>query len=151
MNQAKHPAEHLFSEHHPLTAAMNMKFIPVGDNSLRVELDAPKSFSDVSGTHTHTGFATLLLDTVLGSCAIGKLKQMQPIATIKLTSNHLQKAKVGDAIYCLAEWKGEENSVSYVSGEIRRQADDQILSTATGTFMIGTASRPLEEKAGSAS
>ena len=146
MNKTQHPAEYLFSEGHPLTASMKMKFIPVGENALRVELNAPDSFADRDNTHTHSGFATLLLDTVLGSCAIGKLEKMQPIATIKLTCNHLQKIEVKEPIYCLAEWKGEENSVSYISGEIRRQSNDTVISTAIGTFMIGTASRPLEEK-----
>ncbi|MDJ0612580.1 MAG: PaaI family thioesterase [Rhizobiaceae bacterium] len=150
MSESKHPAEVLFSEGHPLTAALNMKFIPVGESSLRVELDAPESFADSNGSHTHSGFSTLLLDTVLGSCAIGKLEKMQPIATIKLTCNHLRRIIIGDAIYCLAEWNGEENSVSFVGGEIRRQKDDQLLSTAIGTFMIGTASRPLAEKSGEA-
>jgi len=146
LSETKHPAEHLFSEGHPLTSAMNMTFIPVGENGLRVELDALSSFADANGRLTHTGFSTLLLDTVLGSCAIGKLEKMQPIATIKLTCNHLHKATVGDPVYCLAEWKGEQNSVSFVSGEIRRQIDDQLLSTAIGTFMIGTTARPLAEQ-----
>lgn len=151
MNDTKHPAENLFSEGHPLTASLKMRFISVGENGLRVELNAPASFADADPLYTHTGFATLLLDTVLGSCAIGKLEQMQPIATIKLTCNHLRKISVGDPIYCLAEWKGEENSVSFISGEICRAADDTVLSNAIGTFMIGTASRPLEEKSGSPS
>ena len=148
MSNAQHPAEFLFSEQHPLTASMKMKFIPIGENGLRVELNAPESFADQGGSQTHTGFATLLLDTVLGSCAIGKLEQMKPIATIKLTCNHLNKIPVRDPIYCLAEWKGEEKSVSYVTGEVRQQSDDKVLSTAIGTFMVGTASSPLEEKSG---
>lgn len=146
MTEKRHPAELLFTEKHPLTAALKMKFIPEGVHTLRVELDAPVEFADQDEKHLHSGFATLLLDTVLGSCAIGNLKQMQPIATIKLTCNHIRRIQVEEAIYCRATWQGEENSIAYITGEIRQFSNDAILSNATGTFMIGTASRPLKEK-----
>ena len=146
MNDKPHPAQLLFTEKHPLTAALKMKFIPEGIHTLRVEVDAPADFADSDGEHLHSGFATLFLDTVLGSCAIGNLRKMQPIATIKLTCNHLRRIRVGEAIYCRASWQGEENSIAYISGDIRRFADDAVLSNAIGTFMVGTASRPLKEK-----
>ncbi len=146
MSGSIHPALLLFTDKHPLTASMNMQFLPEGENSLRVKVDAPESFADADQKHIHTGFHTLLLDTVLGSCAIGKLKQMQPIATIKLNCNHIRKVKIGEPLDCLATWNGEENSISYFSGDIRRRSDGVLVSTAIGTFMVGTASRPLSEK-----
>jgi len=146
LSEADHPAKILFSEQHPLTAKLGMKFFPVGDDSLRVELNAPEGFADRGSKFLHTGFNTLLLDTVLGSCAIGKLKKMQPIATIKLTCNHLRKLKAGEPLYCLATWYGEENSISYVNGDIRKKSDDKIISSAIGSFMVGTTARPLAEK-----
>lgn len=146
MTEAKHPAQLLFTEKHPLTAEIGMEFFVEGEHNLRVELIAPESFTGDDGVHLHTGFSTLLLDTVLGSCAIGNLKQMQPIATIKLTCNHLRQVKSGVALVCNAVWNGEENTISYVSGEIREKETGTLLSNAIGTFMVGTASRPLSEK-----
>ena len=146
MNVKPHPAQLLFTEKHPLTAELDMKFIPESEHVLRVEVVAPRSFADHTGKNVHSGFATLILDTVLGSCAIGNLEKMQPIATIKLTCNHLRRIGVGTPLYCRAIWNGEENTISHISGEIRRIEDDTLMSTALGTFMVGTASRPLSEK-----
>lgn len=146
MNVKPHPAQLLFTEKHPLTAELNMKFIPESEHVLRVEVEAPKSFADHKSEFVHSGFATLILDTVLGSCAIGNLEKMQPIATIKLTCNHLRRISIGTHVYCRATWNGEENTIAYISGEIRRMEDDVLMSSALGTFMIGTASRPLSEK-----
>ena len=144
--EGKHPAQILFTEKHPLTAALGMEFFPEGDFDLRVELLAPDSFLGEDELHLHTGFSTLLLDTVLGSCAIGNLRKMQPIATIKLTCNHLCKPKAGEALICRAVWNGEQHSISYVSGDIREKASGNLLSSAIGTFMVGTSSRPLGDK-----
>ena len=46
MNQKPHPAQLLFSEKHPLTAEFGMKFCVDNEDSLRIEVDAPKSFLD---------------------------------------------------------------------------------------------------------
>ncbi|MEM7289250.1 MAG: PaaI family thioesterase [Pseudomonadota bacterium] len=147
MSDKTHPAILLFSEKHPLTSMLDLKFITDDSPDLRVEVDAPESFADEHGEHIHTGFHTLLLDTVLGSCAIGNLETMQPIATMKLSCNHMRKVKIGEPLHCTARWSGEENSISYVNGEIRRISDDVVISEAIGTFMIGTTGRPLDEKA----
>ncbi|MGI9350432.1 MAG: PaaI family thioesterase [Rhizobiaceae bacterium] len=138
-----HPAQLLFTDKHPLTAELDMSFLPVKGNTLEVTLKAPKSFMDRDGIHVHSGFNTLLLDTVMGSCAIGELKSPTPIATIKLTCNHIRKIRIGEQISCLATWDGEEHSVAYVRGEIRFGDDQKMASHAIGTFMIGTTGKPL--------
>ena len=146
MNAKPHPAQILFTEKHPLTAALNMKFHFEDPKHLRVDVAAPAEFADRDGIHVHSGFATLLLDTVLGSCAIGKLEEMKPIATMKLSCNHVRRIQVGEEVQCRATWLGEENTVSFINGDIMRIADETVLSTAVGSFMVGTASRPLSEK-----
>ena len=141
-----HPAELLFTDQHPLTADLKMTFHASEDNSLKVTLAAPKSFAENANDTVHTGFNTLLLDTVLGSCAIGELKEPKPIATVKLNVNHMDKAKVGEAIACNATYEAEENEIAYVSGEIRSEEDGRIIAQAIGTFMIGTATKSIREK-----
>ncbi|MEM7214644.1 MAG: PaaI family thioesterase [Pseudomonadota bacterium] len=141
-----HPAQLLFTEKHPLTAEFDMTFHSGDDHSLEVRLDAPASFADQDGIHVHTGFHTLILDTVMGACAIGELKTPVPIATVKLTSNHLRNIKVGEQVVCRAEWEDEAHSIAYVRGEIRSAEGNLLASHAVATFMIGTAGKPLGKK-----
>lgn len=144
MTEAVHPAQLLFTDKHPLTAVMNMKFHAADGKTLRVEVNAPESFADTDESFVHPGFHTLFLDTVMGSAAIGELKKAQPIATVKLSCNHLKPAKIDERIICTATVDGEENSIAYVTGNIRSMETDELLSTAIATFMIGTASKPLK-------
>ena len=141
-----HPAQLLFTDKHPLTAALDMKFHPIADGILEVSVCAPEDFADADSVHVHTGFNTLLLDTVMGSCAIGELKKPQPIATIKLSTNHMQRLKVGERAVCRATYEGEENEIAYVSGSIYAGKEKRLISQAIGTFMIGTATRSIREK-----
>lgn len=144
MIEAVHPAQLLFTDKHPLTAVMKMKFHAAVDHVLKVEVDTPESFADTDGIHAHSAFHTLFLDTVMGSCAIGELKEVKPIATVKLACNHLRTARINEKIICEAKYDGETNSIAYVSGVIRSVDTGDLLSTAIATFMIGTASKPLK-------
>lgn len=146
MTEAVHPAQLLFTDKHPLTAVMNMKFHAADGKTLRVEVNAPASFANANNDHVHPGFHTLFLDTVMGSAAIGELEKPQPIATVKLACNHLKPAKIDERIICSATVVGEENTIAYVTGDIRSMETNELLSTAIATFMIGTASKPLQVK-----
>ena len=142
---APHPAQLLFTSKHPLTSALDMKFIGVTDHVLTVTVTAPESFADSGGAQVHSGFSTLFLDTVMGSCVLGELDTFQPIATIKLTCNHLRQPKVGEKLVCKARHEGMEDSVAFVRGEIFSEKGEELISQAIGSFMIGTRARPLEE------
>ena len=146
MSDIKHPAQLLFTADHPLTKFLDMEFEAADGNSLIVHVSGPASFADADGEHVHTGFNTLFLDTVMGCCAIGELKKPQPIATTKLTCNHLGRAKIGEPIRCKAVWDGENNSIAYVRGEVFAGEPSRMISHAVGTFMIGTATKPLDVK-----
>ena len=125
---------------------LKLKFNPVVDHVLKIKLEAPRAFSDSNPELVHTGLNTLLLDTVMGACVLGELKKPQPIATVKLSCNHLTMARIGEELVCSARYDGEENEIAYVTGEIRTIEDSRLLSSAIGTFMIGTAAKPLEPK-----
>ncbi len=148
MNEPVHPAQLLFSEKHPLTSVFDMRFVVPDKQRLEIHVEAPAAFAGQDGERIHTGFATLLLDTAMGSCAIGELKKAQPIATVKLNVNHLFSPRVGEPLVCNTVYDGEENGIAYVSGNIRRVKDGRLISTAIGTFMIGTATRSIREKTG---
>lgn len=123
-----------------------MEFEEVVNGLLTVKLLAPALYADSNNTHCHTGFNTLFLDTVMGACVLGELKQFVPIATVKLTCNHMDQAKIGEAIRCEAIQETQKNEISYVSAKIISSENERILSHAIGTFMIGTTSKPLEFK-----
>ena len=146
MTKVEHPAQLLFTDKHPLTADLNMKFEGVIDHTLTVTLNAPETFAGQDGIHTHTGFSTLFLDTVMGSCVLGEIENPQTIATIKLTTNHLGKAKIGEKVICHATFEGEENEIAYVSGKILAGKKEGLIATAIGTFMVGTATKSIREK-----
>ena len=146
MSEKVHVAQLLFSEDHPLSAVLNMTFYPAVNHSLRVDVSAPETFADHDGIHVHTGYNTLLLDTVLGSCTIGELEKAQPIATVKLNCNHILKARIGEPLTCRAVFEGAENSISNVRGEIISRETNRIISHAIATFMIGTTTKPLEKR-----
>jgi len=141
-----HPAQLLFTDKHPLTASLKMEFEVPQKGELWVHVPAPESFVDENQTQVHTGFNSLLLDTVMGSCAIGELTKMQPIATIKLNCHHLGRAMVGEKLTCKALFDGEENQVIYVRGEILSKDSGKMISHAIGTFMVGTATKSIREK-----
>ncbi len=146
MSEPVHPAQLLFTDKHPLTASLNMAFEVPSKGELWVHVAAPASFADESTTHVYSGFNSLLLDTVMGSCAIGELKKMEPIATIKLSCNHVRRASVGEKLTCKAFYDGEENQVIYIRGEIHSNDSGDLISHAIGTFMLGTATKSIREK-----
>ena len=146
MTEVPHPAELLFSQKHPLTSLLDLKFEKTADHELTVTTKAPNSFADRDGKHVHSGFSTLLLDTVLGSCAIGELEKLQPIATIKLTCNHIRRPLVGENLICRARFDAERHSVSFIKGEVLSAKDNELIASAIGTFMIGTRAVPLGKK-----
>lgn len=143
----KHPAQILFTDKHPLTAALNMKFEGVIDHTLTVTLKAPESFADQDGVHTHTGFTTLFLDTVMGSSVLGEIENPKSIATIKLTTNHIERPKIGEHLTCEATFEREANEIAYVSGKVFAGLEKRLIATAIGTFMVGTATKSIREKA----
>lgn len=124
-----------------------MKFEGVIGHTLTVSLKAPTSFADQDGEHTHTGFITLFLDTVMGSCVLGEIENPQSIATIKLTTNHIERPKIGEHLACEATFEREANEIAYVSGKVFAGDEKKLIATAIGTFMIGTATKSIREKA----
>lgn len=142
-----HPAKILFTSQHPLTSKFDLIFISSADSKLVVTITTPQEFATGTNGEAHTAFATLILDTVMGSSVIGEMGELQPIATIKLTTDHIRQPKIGEKIVCTARYDGEVEEIAYVNGEVRSVDDDSLIATAIGTFMIGTRTRPLGETA----
>jgi len=142
----EHPAKILFTSQHPLTSEFDLEFVGWEDHLLTVTVTAPQSFATTKNSkEAHTGFTTIILDTVMGSSVFGEMDKIQPIATIKLTTDHIRPAMIGEKIVCAARYDSEVEEIAYVSAEVRSQQDNSLIATALGTFMIGTRARPLGE------
>ena len=141
---AKHPAEIFFSSKHPITTFLKMQFVGIEDEKLTVQLEAPQAFDDGSGAdRTHSGLAGLVLDTVMGGAVMGKLEKIVPIATAGLTTQHMRRAKVGEKLRCTARYQGVHVDMAHMTGELVSRETGELLSIATGSFMIGTRAVPL--------
>lgn len=139
-----HPAERFFSAAHPLNSYLQIDFVDATDDIVTVEMEAPDCFDEGSGGgRTHSGLATLILDTVMGSAAMGSLPQIMPIATAGLTTQHMRHAVKGEKLRCTAKLEGIHADMAHMSGKLYSADTQEILSLATGTFMIGTRSKPL--------
>lgn len=142
----QHASQLLFSSAHPLTTEFDLKFIECADHVLAVSVLAPQSYAGSKDDGlVHSSFTTLFLDTVMGSCVLGELDQLQPIATVNLSVNHVQRPTINDVIVCRARFNGQIHDVAHVSCDLVRQTDNALLATGSGTFMIGTRGRPLGE------
>lgn len=142
--EKKHPAEIFFSSNHPISSYLNLRFMGVEDHVMTAGFEVPEDFvvDHASGT-VHSGLATLVLDTVLGGAVMGELDRLQPIATVGLTTQHMRRAMLGETLLCKARFEGIHQDMAHMSGKLVTAATGEILSTATGTFMIGTRSKPL--------
>ena len=145
-----HPAKIFFSPAHPLFSLFEVEFIDAHPDKLSISFLAQEEFLDQQqgqqqGTHLHSGFCTLILDSVMGGAVMGSLGQLQPIATINLTTQHSSCAKLGEYVLCSANVQRIENQVAVVDGRVTRFENGEVLASAVGSFMIGTRSTPLSK------
>lgn len=144
MDDDIHPAERFFSAKHPLNSYLQVRFIGAQDGMLTVEMEAPDCFDEGGGNgRTHSGLATLILDTVMGSGAMTGMPEIKPIATAGLTAQHMRHAVKGEKLRCMATLEGVHADMAHMTGKLVSAETGETLSVATGTFMIGTRSKPL--------
>jgi acyl-coenzyme A thioesterase PaaI-like protein len=142
-----HPIERFFSSGHPLSSYLQIRRYDAEGGNVTVHFEAPPAFiAGADGKTLHSGLATLILDSVLGGAVMGALEKIQPIATVGLTTQHMRRPVVGEKLRCSAHVEGFHQGVAHVTGRLVSEADGQTLSTATGTFMIGTRATPIGER-----
>jgi len=144
----KHPATIFFSPAHPLFSFIHFEFIETTPQSLAVQFIAGKEFVHQGDAGIlHSGFNTLILDSVMGGSVMGSLEKMQPIATVNLRTQHSRRAIVDELIVCAAKVECIEDQIAVVSGQIKNAENGQIIASAIGSFMIGTRATPLADSA----
>lgn len=126
-----------FQKEHPLFGELNPRPLSANRGKLIVELTPSENF--LHQGDVHPGLMTIILDTLLGVAVISMLEKLTPIATINLqtdTQNHTHPGKV---ITCEALCEGICNDVAITRGRATSE-DGTLLSTAAGTFIVGTRS-----------
>ncbi len=147
MTQTPHPAERFFSTQHPISTFLKIHSFTFDKNVSRVAFDAPQAFViDARSGQLHSGLATLVLDTVLGGAVLGILENPAPIATVGLTTQHMRRPVAGEKLICIASVEGVHEGMAHVTGRIVTEDGGEVLSTATGTFMLGTRAKPIGER-----
>lgn len=138
----EHFARQFFSSHHPLLSSMAFEFIQTTTDTVIVEICASEKFM-VETNRIHSGFATLVLDTVMGGVVLGSLTVPQPIATVNLTTKHLGDIFPEQWLTCTGTLILTRNDVAIVHGSIApKDQKDNPVAIAHGSFMIGTRSTP---------
>ena len=142
--QNTHPAARFFSASHPISEYVDISFTGVSDNILTASVLASSAFVEdpVSG-RLHSGFCTLVLDTVMGGTVMGEIGEIRPIATVELTTRHRRRPIAGEKLLCRSKFEGQHNQMAHVSSQIFVEETGETLSTATAIFMLGTRAEPL--------
>lgn len=133
-----HPIQLFFSSHHPLAGKMEASFEGSTGGTVKVEITAsPDLVHDRENATLHSGFATIVLDSIMGGAVMGTLRELQPIATIGLSVHHLRRPVAGEKLKGSAVCSSTHNDVAYVTGSLMGE-DGETVAIASGTFMIGT-------------
>jgi len=146
-----HPIQMFFSSHHPLANKLHATF--EGSNNELVLLQTiapPELVHNVEAMTLHTGFSTILLDSIMGGAVMGSLEQVMPIATVGLSIHHLRRPRAGEKLNGKAICTGIYNDLAYVTGELV-DGENEPIAIASGTFMLGTRGTSIREKAGTPS
>lgn len=141
-----HPIQVFFSSHHPLASKVQADFTGSAGNTVRVCIEAPQDLvHDPETASLHTGFATIVLDSIMGGAVMGSLEKLVPIATVGLSVNHLRRPSAGETIKGNAICVSVHNSLAYVTGELFDKNEEPV-AIATGTFMIGTRATSIRDR-----
>lgn len=144
--QDMHPIQMFFSSHHPLANKIQASFEGSKGGTVHVQIEAQKDLvQNVEKSTLHSGFATIILDSIMGGAVMGTLSQLMPIATIGLSMHHMRRAVMGEKLTGKAVCTGTHNDIAYVTGELLG-ADGQPIAIASGTFMLGTRGTSIRKK-----
>ncbi len=142
--QNQHPAAKFFSSRHPISKFVEISFLGVSENILTASVVASSAFvDDPQIGRLHSGFCTLVLDTVMGGTVMGEIGEIRPIATVELTTRHRRRPIAGEKLLCRSKFEGQHNEMAHLSSQIIVEATGETLSTATAVFMLGTRAEPL--------
>ncbi|MEO1659298.1 MAG: PaaI family thioesterase [Pseudomonadota bacterium] len=126
-----------FKNEHPLFGGLNPRPVSASRGKLVVELTPSEDF--LHDGEIHPGLMTIILDTILGASVWSVLENFTPIATINLQTDTQNHARPGTVITCEAICEEVCDDIAIAHGRATSE-DGTLLSTAAGTFIVGTRS-----------
>ena len=126
-----------FETEHPLFGKLEFRTLRIARGDIAVSLRVPDTFAD--GEHIHTGFLTIVLDSIFGMATFLALDAPQPLATINLKTDTSRLVPPGTRLTVEATCEGIADDVSIVRGRATDE-DGTLVASAAATFMVGTRS-----------
>jgi acyl-coenzyme A thioesterase PaaI-like protein len=126
-----------FEKEHPLFSRLDFKMLKVARGEIEVALTVPSVFADEEDIHS--GFFTIVLDSIFGMATFLSLDEIKPIATINLKTASFSPRDAGGRVRCEALCDGIADDVAVVHGRATAE-DGTLIATAAATFMVGTRS-----------
>lgn len=142
-----HPIERFFSADHPISRFINGSFEGSKDGYVVVNLTAPEALIHQKQTGLlHSGFALIVLDSIMGGAAMGTPGARFPLATVNLSINDLRRPRAGERLKGEANCVSIYNDLAYIKAELVSLEKGDVIAIASGTFMIGTRASSIREK-----
>ncbi|MEZ5895800.1 MAG: PaaI family thioesterase [Parvularculaceae bacterium] len=130
-------ARDFLTHEHSLFRSLSLEPILIGKGKATFSMELPQQFADGEG-FVHGGLSTIILDSIFGLTVFTALEELKPIATVNLRTDYISRARFGVRAVCSAECDGVRNDIAYVTGRLALQADNSLLATGAGAFMVGT-------------
>jgi uncharacterized protein (TIGR00369 family) len=105
----------------------------------RVVFELPYSEKLIGDPDTgviHGGAITTLFDAACGNAVLSGLRELRRIVTLDLRIDYLRPARPGASVICVGEAYRYTHEVVFVRGSAHDGNPDDLLATASGTFML---------------
>lgn len=125
---------------HPLFSQLDMDLVHISEMGVVVHATIGECFKvSPEGPKANVGALTIILDSIFGLALFAHIQEMNPIATINLKTEYVGSASVGLELKCNASCFSIDGNIARMRGEIHDITSGNVVATATGAFMIGTA------------
>lgn len=126
-----------FMEAIPLSRALGMRLIEIGDGVAAIEMDHDARFVGDSKTGViHGGAVSALMDTCGGAAVMSHPQAPAGTATIDLRIDYMRPATPGQTIRATATCYHITRSVAFVRAVATDDDTDRPVATATGAFTV---------------
>ncbi|MBL4836048.1 MAG: PaaI family thioesterase [Kordiimonadaceae bacterium] len=103
---------------HALFSLFKLGDLKLGDNDVKGQLPFQQQFTGGSSNRLARGWATVVIDTLLGLAVYTRLKKACPIATVDLNIDFIAPPSDGADLICSAVCDEIRDGIAFMSGEL---------------------------------
>lgn len=129
-------ARDFLTHEHTLFSSLGLKPLLIGRGQTRFSFDAPHDFADLDGA-AHSGFITIVLDSIMGLTVFTALETFKPIATVNLRTDYLGRIGCGARAACACECLKIVDDIAFVTGEVSAEDGGELIAKGAGAFIVG--------------